>query len=293
METDVVEIDFSGSLNLTDPKYNDFDLILFVEEIHHETIVKSILASAGFEISKIEIIVLENLGGISQTSRTKIQGGHQQQQKGTLYSAEISISEKFRELQKQIDDKQLNLKLAVLFSGNLDNLPNLKSIHVFFAVPNVEAWLFAANTLPEQLHLTADDKALKKIKTILTPANLSERRDLQAAYSFDLKEEDITRLMARSKSLRDFLTGIAELLETSLANSEEYFAKNLSRQIFVSLINEVTPADTVVWRISGGYNITARKLATEIEQGSDLGKQYISDVLRIVRDMLARQARED
>lgn len=49
------------------------------------------------------------------------------------------------------------------------------------------------------------------------------------------------------------------------------------------------PKDTVVWRLMSHY-YTRDEMIAEIEDRTEIGKRYVSDVFRIARDMIARQA---
>ena len=57
-----------------------------------------------------------------------------------------------------------------------------------------------------------------------------------------------------------------------------------------NLIGEVASDDAPMWRTTSA-TYTAKQLRHEVASGTDLGRQYVSDLLRVARDMLARQAR--
>lgn len=65
---------------------------------------------------------------------------------------------------------------------------------------------------------------------------------------------------------------------------------NIKREVFAGLVREVVPATTILWRTSEGYSFTAKQLLEEIENGSEIGRQYAADLLRVARDFLKRQA---
>lgn len=59
--------------------------------------------------------------------------------------------------------------------------------------------------------------------------------------------------------------------------------------VFVNLFKEI-PEDKIMWRLSTGKTLTAGQMVEEFSNYTDLGREYMSDVLRVSRDLLARQA---
>jgi len=45
-----------------------------------------------------------------------------------------------------------------------------------------------------------------------------------------------------------------------------------------------------MWKTTEGQILTAEKLRNEIEQGSELGRQYATDVLRVARELIKGMA---
>lgn len=62
-------------------------------------------------------------------------------------------------------------------------------------------------------------------------------------------------------------------------------------EVFVALFSEL-PADRIVWSLTDGSKLTAGDMVRECEQKTELGQQYMSDALRVVRDLISRQARK-
>lgn len=60
-------------------------------------------------------------------------------------------------------------------------------------------------------------------------------------------------------------------------------------EIFIALFKEVYE-NKVMWYLSTGQKYTAGDMVKEFENNSELGKQYISDVLRVSRDLISRHA---
>lgn len=59
------------------------------------------------------------------------------------------------------------------------------------------------------------------------------------------------------------------------------------KQAIINLIKELPEKHIVYQTIS--YGFTAKELIEQIQNDSDIGKQYISELLRISRDLIARQ----
>lgn len=84
--------------------------------------------------------------------------------------------------------------------------------------------------------------------------------------------------------------GVGRMLGVAVAGIEESVGRSLSRSVLASLLAEIIPSDTVVWRTASGDTFTAAQVRHHIEQGSPIGQQYASDLLRISRDFLRRMA---
>ena len=104
-----------------------------------------------------------------------------------------------------------------------------------------------------------------------------------------LEEVDIGRCMARSSSLREFVFGIAGMLEVGATLLQESMTRNITNSVFGSLLAEV-PSDRIMTRTLDGEQLTASQLREHVENGSEVGRRYISDLLRISRDILRRSA---
>jgi len=262
-----------NNLNITKLPKGNFDLIIFAEGSTDKEIIKSILKAANFGSKGISVEIM----------------GSKQKVKQMVYSLPPDV----------------NQKVAALVDADIGNIPDSRAyaneqlgnphFPVFCAVPEIEAWLFADDKLA--LQLARNDRAKNKINRLSVPESISYPKQVAKdvfgkllSYT-DFENMDIERAMARSASLRDFLIGISEILHTSLPQVKTVSTHSLSRDIFASLIKEIIPSNSVVWKTSDGNLFTAQELSKEIEEGSDLGKQYISDVLRIARDMLSRKAK--
>lgn len=57
-------------------------------------------------------------------------------------------------------------------------------------------------------------------------------------------------------------------------------------KIFINLLKELPP-NQIVWKSE--ITLTTQQMILELESETDLGKQYISDLLRVSRDFLMRK----
>lgn len=179
-----------------------------------------------------------------------------------------------------------------------------EEIKVFCAVPCIEAWLFAdSNNLSNKF----DDKERKNYisrlplpETIPYPKqtffNLFVNGKKNNSEEFTIIDEiiksiNIETAVSRSPSLRVFINEILGYLGKETIKYEKILKNSIPRDVFVTLLQEL-PADKIVWKTLDGDVFDAFSLSKEIEEGTDLGKQYVSDLLRISRDMLARKARK-
>ncbi len=260
-----------SSQNLTQ---DNFDLMILVEGPTDQIIVEAILKAANLYSKRVVIPPMMGKEAVKQ-----------------------HISQLPSDLKQQV---------VALVDSDVGNIPDSRAfvkkdlgnppIPVFCVVPEIEAWLFADDELA--LRLAYNDRAKHKIIRLPAPEKISYPKqvakevfkDIPAACSA-MKSMNIERAMARSASLRDFLTGISDILHAPLPEVKNAVSHTLSRDIFASLIREIVPSASIVWKTSKGDQLTAQELLRQIEEGTELGRQYISDVLRIARDMLSRKAK--
>lgn len=171
-------------------------------------------------------------------------------------------------------------------------------IPVFCAVPTIEAWLFAddhtAMAAARSKHAAALLERLPLPEMIPYPKLLAQnvfgRGDPVVVLSF-LRQIDIARATSRSPSLRTFLIGVEEAFGERLDIALLGLGKTVSRDAFSTLLREL-PGHTVVWRTMDGRSIRADEMAQAVLEGSEFGKQYATEVLRVARDLVARKARK-
>jgi hypothetical protein len=171
------------------------------------------------------------------------------------------------------------------------------NVHLFFAVPMIEAWIFADDELAlTQIRHEARDQAPKRLPfpdEIPFPKDLALRffGNAYARLRVDfLQEADIGTAVSRSPSLRDFLLGMSDLLGVSKEKIEHAVNQHLDLKIIENLLREVLDSQTVVYKTLDGRNITAAEMRKNISEAGETGKMYAADLLRVSRDFLRRKA---
>lgn len=252
---------------------NPINLTLYVEGPTDKIIVGYILHAAGFAGD----VRVEACGGKKKVAKRI----------ATLRNSE---ERKFIAL---VDADELSVADSLALARQQLGSP---SIPVFCAVPTIEAWLFAddvrASTAGRSEQATRTLERAPLPETIPYPKQLAfnvfPKGQPDVAYSF-LKEVDISRAASRSPSLRAFLTGVADALGHRSEIATAALGKSVSRDAFSTLLREL-PGATVVWKTMEGSSVRADELAQAVAEGSDVGRQYVTEVLRIARDIVARKA---
>ncbi len=168
------------------------------------------------------------------------------------------------------------------------------AVEVFCAVPEIEAWLFADDRTAAR-HMRSEE-ARMLLEHVPLPDSIQKPRRLarevfgggREKWAF-VSEIDIEYAAARSPSLRAFLVGVGKLIGIEKESIVESVGRSMSRDALAGLISEVVPSDTVMWRTASG-EYTARELRQHIESGTEIGRRYAMDLLRISRDFLMRKA---
>lgn len=150
---------------------------------------------------------------------------------------------------------------------------------VFCAVPSIEAWL------------AADEETARGLTRFESRLPRRPPEGARSVLTVLASCIDVDRAAARVPSLREFLVGMSEVLGGDLAVRFEASAgRTMSREVIAGLVREVPP-DEIVWRTMEGTTFTSRQLVAEIEAGTELGRQFAADLLRVSRDFLKRKAR--
>lgn len=168
---------------------------------------------------------------------------------------------------------------------------------VFCAVPSVDAWLFSdLKALSECVGHEPARELIDRLplpEEIPYPGELVEKLFPNPSASLCVADQmDVSVASARSPSLHAFLQGLAAITGTPISLPDDVHSRSVGRDTFSNLIAEIIPAESVIYRtIDGSY--TAGEMIREVRDGTELGRQYSSDLLRISRDFLARQAQRE
>lgn len=171
--------------------------------------------------------------------------------------------------------------------------------NVFCAVPTIEAWVFADKELALR-NARQSKYARATIGRLVTPESLAnpkhllnqvfDRQVIQNHFRF-IKDINIGRAVGASTSLFRFLRGVETALGNEWMYAEQRLSEAFNRKVFANLLREI-PADTIGWKtLSGDY--TAEQLGDLVLQGDEVGLRYVSELLRLARDILAARAKVD
>jgi hypothetical protein len=170
----------------------------------------------------------------------------------------------------------------------------------FCAVPEIESWVFADDDLLRKEVEKRRDKNIEEAMAIIDRIVITDeiifpkkvlyklfslRKGEIPDYSF-LRNMNIEKACLRSTSLRVFITGVFHALGIEDNFTTTLLSRNINRDIFSSLLKEILPSDEVIFRGLNGVKFTAQQMIKEIEAGSQIGKDYCSDIMRISRDNL-------
>ncbi|MBB4192209.1 hypothetical protein [Rhizobium aethiopicum] len=167
------------------------------------------------------------------------------------------------------------------------------SIDVFCAVPTIEAWIFAD---PEFAKSAARSPHAKEMidraplpETIPYPKQFAMNVFGSASRYPNAGNFDVNLAAARSPSLRAFVEGIGTLIGAEVDFKLPVGKLSDTRDVVSTLLREL-PETKVVWKTMTGARISAGELARAIAEGTPLGNQYATELLRVARDLIARQA---
>lgn len=256
-------------------------LNILIKGFNDKEIIKNILLAAGISEDRVNYSVFDHIGQMDSILDNL-------QESELENSIILTDSENF-------DKKGSKL--------NFLQKKGPKNIFIFCAVPNIESWVFADDKLLQsEISESKNSKGIDFLKRssffpfpeeIVYPKyvvnNLFNKRKEDERYSF-LKYMDISRACARTPSLKNFITYLYKLLNLDNSQLEMSFSRNMDREIFVNLVKEVVPNNTILFRTLEGEEYTAQQIEEEIKNGTDLGRQYTSDILRVARDLLKRRA---
>ena len=143
----------------------------------------------------------------------------------------------------------------------------------------------------------SDDGETRRRATEALPDEVDDPRSLaQKIFGppggwMGLPRPDIYRAADRSPSLLHLLDTLGGRLGVERHLPERSVARGLSRDAIAGLIRSLLPDDAIAWRTSDGSTYTAAALAREIEQGTEVGRQYSIDLVSMMINTLSRSAK--
>ena len=257
-------------------------ILLFVEGETDKIIIQNIFLAAKYPVEKIKIEVAGGKSNVIKFATNQAKSPTVD----TIVAAFVDADTAY--VQEAIDQNKKR------FNG-LD-------VETFFAVPEIESWVFADDILlkkqiPNQFQ--RDAARMPMPEELFYPKQIlsnwlknKKAKSLGDQYTF-LTQMDVTRAAARCPSLSHFLRRVGELLElpSSITQPiENALANTLPNRIFANLLKEVASPNAVVFRTLSGYNITVDELKIAVLEQDDIGKEYIGRVLRVARDIIKNQA---
>ncbi|MFN0033954.1 MAG: DUF4276 family protein [Saprospiraceae bacterium] len=247
---------------------------LYVEGATDARIVEKLLRAAGLPLDKVEIVPLRGKKDVLDKARKAITQDENEVVAVLVDSDETFVPDALEEVRRDLGDKQ---------------------IEVFFAIPEIEAWLFADDVLAQKF--ARNESAKKALQSIASPEDILAPKEF-ANYIFggiqrlihSEEEINVSRAASRSPSLKYFLTRMAELLEVGDLFLQDAISYNLNLQLISNLLKETLNADTILYRTADGSQYTAQEMERSIAEGLPVGREYASDLLRVARDFLKRKA---
>jgi hypothetical protein len=177
-------------------------------------------------------------------------------------------------------------------AARLEN-PN---IAVYCAVPEIESWIFADTELVQKWARSAN--ALKMLERLPLPESIPYPRELMRRLlrqdcieklHIVLSDLDLNRAASRSPSLRTFIQAVCLKLEVTRDFDIAPLNSSVGRDVFSTLLREL-PEGAVVWKTLDGDGLSASDLAKQVQEGTVTGKQYVTEVLRLARDLIGRRS---
>lgn len=252
---------------------SDIDLTIFVEGNSDVLILRNLLAAARLDIG-VDIIPCNGKQRVAEIVK----------------KLHDTPTHKFLAL---VDADEMSVADAAELAASQLGHP---AIPVFCAVPTAEAWLFADDVTA--LKAARDDKAALMIKRLPLPEMITYPKRVASTvfrktanfYNFSfLQEIDINRAAARSPSLRAFLGGVAKAQEKNFDLNAISLGTTINRDVISTLLREL-PRDQVAWKTLDGDVFKAEDLARAVSEGTEPGRQYATELLRVARDLIVRKS---
>jgi hypothetical protein len=254
---------------------NDRKILLVTEGKQDENILKPLLKAAKLPLNQIKFTSFAGKYNILKYAEALKQTFQEYDYIMVLLDSDA----------RTIPDADLSIKKT--FSD--------KGIETFFSIQTIESWIFADDHLLFKQALQEGGK-VKSLRLPL-PEEIPYPKQLihyifgknKTDWGF-LENIDVARATARTPSLKVFLMRIGALLDIDTQLVQDSIAHHLDRRIFANLIKELMYSNTVIYKTLDGRQFTAEQILENVEQDTELAKQYTSDILRVARDFLKRQA---
>lgn len=246
-------------------------LVLLVEAPFDGQVILALLRKAGYPTERLDWVV----------------AGGKQEMKRMLTEASAPFLRDAR-CAAVVDGERTHVPDAVEDARQELGCP---PVTVFSAVPAVEAWLLADADAVGKALKAADDTTL--IDSLFGAHRGERDRGSIERALLVVDHMDVALASTRSPSLHAFLRGMGELMGVDTSFLDRAQARGLARETLSNLLAEVSPGNSVLYRTIDGYQITASEMIQQIDAGTDLGRQFASDLLRISRDFLARKAQRE
>jgi len=257
---------------------NDIRLLLYVESDREVILLEKLFKSAHYPVEHIRILPSNGKKNMAHflNNSWKLEG--------VKYAALVNFDA------LTVFDA---VKQAKKYLGNPET-------EVFCAVPTTEAWLFA--DIEAAKRNVYSDHGRRLLNRVSLPEEIPHPRRLAYSVFGQKKIEhyasvfdnfDVEIATSKSPSLRMFLEGIGKLLNLDNIPAANIYSRSINRDILSNLLSEVSPSNAVIHRTMDGTNITAEQMLKFLREGSPLGDQYATGVLRVARDSLTQKAQQE
>jgi 5S rRNA maturation endonuclease (ribonuclease M5) len=254
---------------------NDKKILLVTEGKQDENILKPLLKAAKLPLDQIKFTFFQGKHNVLKYAEALKQTFQEYDHIMVLLDSDA----------RTIPDAGLSIKKA--FSE--------KGIETFFSIQEIEAWIFADDHLLFKQMLQEGGK--ERLSRLPLPEEIPYPKQVihnifgknKMDWAF-LENIDVARATARTPSLKVFLMRIGAILDVDTKLVQDSIAHNLDRRIFANLIKELMYSNTIIYKTLDGRQFTAEQILENVEQDTEIAKEYTSDILRVARDFLKRQA---
>jgi hypothetical protein len=159
------------------------------------------------------------------------------------------------------------------------------------AVPNVESWILSDQKVFASYSKIAEFEADEKFHHYLSDSGfhfINQRDKARLMSKGSLRDYDVFRAAMLSPSLRWFIN-ITDIGTEGHYSGIEF---HMNGVLLSNLVLEYFPRDMPIYKTLDGSVYTGYQMSQEISAGSEIGRKYSSDLLRVCRDLLARQAQK-